>query len=116
MKENTIEYDFIIRLRLDDCFFSEFILTTLEEHEILVNSIMSYNNSIKLQDHFFMCKPNTFFNIASLYDNIPTVIETINNNNCWLPLFGYQETILLIQTIMNQVQIKKAGFSCSKLV
>ena len=37
------------------------------------------DDSIKINDHFFMAKPTTFFKIASLYNNIPNIIETINN-------------------------------------
>jgi hypothetical protein len=116
MLEYKIHYDYILRIRLDDYFQSNFILNELEENEILVNYIFNYSNSIKLHDHFFMSKPETFFKIASLYNNIHNIIETINNNKCWLPSSGYQETLLLIQTILHQVTIKRANFLCVKLV
>jgi hypothetical protein len=115
MIDNTIQYDFILRLRLDDKFYNNFILNELEENEILINCIEYYSDSIKLQDYFFMCKPNTFFKIASLYNNLYNIIETINNNNCWLPNSGYQETLLLLQTMLHQVKIKIAPFYCGKL-
>jgi hypothetical protein len=115
MLEHKIQYDFILRIRLDDFFYNEFILNELEENEIMVNTIPYYSNSIKIQDHFFMCKPETFFKISSLYNNIHNIIETINKNKCWLPSSGYQETLLLIQTILHNINIKNANFFCGKL-
>ena len=114
MLDNKIHYDFILRIRLDNKFYSDFRLTELEENEILINCTQHYSDSIKLHDHFFMCKPTTFFKISSLYNNIPNIIKNINNNKCWLPTSGYQETLLLIQTILHQVKIKKAHFFCIK--
>jgi hypothetical protein len=115
MLNHDINYDYILRIRFDDKFYSEFVLNELQENEILINLIQHYSDSIKLQDHFFMCKSETFFKIASIYDNLNKIIETINNNKCWLPTSGYQETLLLIQTILHNVKIKGAQFFCGKL-
>lgn len=115
MLESKTSYDYILRLRLDDTFRSNFVINELKENELLVNVIQCYSDSIKLQDHFFMAKVDTFFKIASLYNNIPNIIKTINNNRCWLPTAGYQETLLLIQTTLQNVTIKKASFFCAQL-
>jgi hypothetical protein len=96
MLHEKIHYDYILRIRLDDKVDNTFILNELAENELLVNCIQCYSNSIKLQDHFFMAKPETFFKISSLYSNFHNIIEIINNNKCWLPSSGYQETLLLI--------------------
>ena len=115
MLDCKIDYDYILRLRLDDTFYSNFVINELKENELLVNSFQYYSNSIKLHDHFFMAKSDTFFKIASLYNNIHNIIKTINNNRCWLPTSGYQETLLLIQTILYNITIKEANFFCGKL-
>jgi hypothetical protein len=109
------EYDYILRIRLDNIFYSDFILNELEENEILINFIQYYFDSVKLHDHFFMAKPETFFKISSLYNNIHNIIATINNNNCWLPGAGYQETLLLIQSLLYNVKIKQSNFFFGKL-
>lgn len=116
MLENNISYDYILRIRLDDKVHNTFILNELKENEILINHIIYYSNSNKLQDHFFMAKPETFFKISSLYNDIDKIINFINNNECWLPTAGYQETLLLIQTIMYNIQIKTSSqtFSLKK--
>lgn len=115
MLDCKTDYDYILRLRLDNRFCGNFILNELEENEILVNCSQMYSDSIKLHDHFFMAKSCTFFKIASLYNNIHNIIKTINNNRCWLPTAGYQETLLLIQTILQNVIVKKANVLCIKL-
>jgi hypothetical protein len=116
MLDYNTDYDYILRLRLDDTFYSKFVLNELKENELLVNVIQYYSDSIKLHDHFFMAKPHTFFKIASLYNNIQNIIKTINNNRCWLPIGGYQETLLLIHSILQNVIIKNASFFCGKLI
>ena len=115
MLNTKTEYDYILRLRLDNTFSDNFVINELKENELLVNDLQYYSNSIKLHDHFFMAKSYTFFKIASLYNNIHNIIKTINNNRCWLPTAGYQETLLLIQTILQNVTVKKASFWCIKL-
>ncbi len=115
MLDCKTDYDYILRLRLDNTFYSNFVINELKENELLVNSFQYYSNSIKLHDHFFMAKSYTFFKIASLYNNIHNIIKTVNNNRCWLPTSGYQETLLLIQTILHNVTIKEAKFFCGKL-
>lgn len=114
MLDCKTDYDYILRLRLDDKFYTNFVINELKENELLVNLIQYYSNSIKLHDHFFMAKSCTFFKIASLYNNIHNIIKTINRNRCWLPTSGYQETLLLIQTILQNVTIKKSSFFCGK--
>ena len=110
MLDCKTDYDYILRLRLDDTFYSNFVINELKENELLVNCVQYYSNSIKLHDHFFMAKSYTFFKIASLYNNIHNIIKTINNNKCWLPSGGYQETLLFIQTILQNVTVKNASF------
>ena len=106
VNENNIQYDYILRLRLDCCIRKDFKIIELEENEILVNNILNYSNSIKVHDHFFMAKQNTFFKIANLYNNLPEIVNYINNN-CWLPFMGYQESILFIHIIMLNIKIKE---------
>ena len=112
---HNINYDYILRIRLDNKFCSDFIVDELQDNELLINCIQNYSNSIKLHDHFFMAKPTTFFKISFLYANLPNVINAINNNKCWLPCSGYQETLLLIHTLLNDVTVKEAKFFCDKL-
>jgi hypothetical protein len=117
MMTNNITYDYILRLRLDDIIYNNFNIYDLKENEMLINTFHYYSDSIKINDHFFMAKPTTFFKIASLYNNIPNIIEIINNKKCWLPSSGYQETLLLIHVLLHNITIKEcsSNFCCIKL-
>lgn len=109
MSNNSVVYDFILRLRLDGTFKKEFIIPNgFGEGEILINEFQHYSDSIKLHDHFFMCKPQTYFKIASLYTNLKTIIDIINTSRCWLPTSGYQETLFLIHVIFHRVKIMQS--------
>jgi hypothetical protein len=107
--QNNINYDYILRLRLDSRITGSFKINELEENEILVNFIHSYSNSLKPDDHFYMAKPQTFFKISDLYSNLPNIIEFINENKCWLPRCGYQETLLLIQIMLQNIKFKSSS-------
>lgn len=116
--ENNIKYDYILRVRLDNTIIGEIIFDNFEENTITVNCIQKYSHSIKLQDHFFMATPNTYFKISNLYNELPQIINFINNNKCWLPGSGYPETLLLIHIILNNIKIKTTNkkFLCFKKV
>lgn len=105
MTEHNVTYDYIVRLRLDNAVYGELIFDDLEENEVLINAVQQYSCSIKLQDHFFLAKPNTYFKIANLYTNLPNLIEFVNANKCWIPHCGYQETFLLLQIILNGIKM-----------
>ena len=109
INNNGVHYDYILRLRLDDHIVNNFEVHHLDENEILVNFIQNYCNSVKLHDHFFMARPNTYFRLANLYNDLPNIIRFVNENRCWLPGFGYQETILLIQVILHNIRIKETN-------
>lgn len=108
VNHNNISYDYILRLRLDDHILNKFEIISLEENEVLINNMKNYNNSLKPCDHFFMAKPNTFFRITSVYTDLNNIIQFINSNECWLPNNGYQETLLLIQIIRQNINIKES--------
>jgi hypothetical protein len=56
-----------------------------------------------------MAKSNTYFKLANLYNNLPNIINYINNNNkCWLLCVGYQETLLLIHFLSNDIKVKSS--------
>lgn len=114
---NNITYDYILRIRLDDIIYNNFTIYDLKENEMLINTFHYYSDSIKFNDHFFMAKPATYFKIASLYNNIPKIIDTINNKKCWLPSSGYQETLLLIHILLHNITLKEcsSNFCCIKL-
>ena len=116
MTEHEINYDYILRLRLDDIFYNDFIPYQLKENEILINMIHKYSDSINLHDMFFMAKPKTFFTIANLYNDLPNIIQFINSNKCWLPTSGYQETLLYIHVLLCNIKIKACmpQFACVK--
>ena len=107
MLENNINYDYILRLRLDSFLDSDFKIIHLEEDELLVNYLVNYNFSIKPNDYYFMARPNAFFKTACIYLHIDFIIKFINNNKCWLPRFGYQETILFITGVINNLKFKE---------
>jgi hypothetical protein len=117
MTHHNITYDYIFRIRMDDIIYNTFTLYELNENEMLINTFHYYSDSIKINDHFFMAKPETFFKITSLYNNIPNIIEIINNKKCWLPSSGYQETLLLIHILSNNIILKEcsSNFCCIKL-
>ena len=109
INEHNINYDYIIRLRLDDIIDNNFTIIPLDENEILINMIQNYSNSLKAQDHYFMAKPNTFFKISNLYIDLPDIIEYVNNNNnYWIPSSGYQETFLFMNIIRQNIGIKES--------
>jgi len=114
---NDVKYDYILRLRLD-CFIEhDFEIEALEENQILINHIQNYNHSIKLHDHFFMARQETYFKIANIYNNLENIIEFINNKNCWLPNMGNVETLLLIHIILCKIEIKETNnFNIFKLL
>ena len=115
VKSNNITYDYILRLRIDDIILNNFKLDNLNNDEIVVNMIQDYSNSIKVHDHFYMAKPDTYFIVSNLYNNLSNVITYVNSNNYYIPGSGYQETILFIQIIMNNIKIKTAnGYSIIK--
>jgi hypothetical protein len=116
VNENNIQYDYILRLRLDACIENDFIIRELKENEILVNEIANYSNSIKVNDHFFMAKQDTYFKLADLYNKLPEIVKYINEN-CWLPFMGYQETFLFVYIIMCNIKIKESykDFTIKKL-
>lgn len=103
--DSGVKYDYIIRLRLDDNISGNFKLIELNEDEVIVNTIQNYSNSIKVSDFFFMAKPDTFFKVANLYNNLNDIINYINKNDYWLPGSGYQETLLFINIVMQNIKI-----------
>jgi len=105
MTEHNVTYDYIVRLRLDNAVHGEFIFDELEEDEVLVNTVQQYSYSIKLHDHFFLAKPNTYFKIAELYKGLYDIIQFVNNNKCWIPNCGYQETFLLLHILFCGIKI-----------
>lgn len=107
IRETNTSYDYILRLRLDSILEDDFRIINLEENEVLVNEIQNYNYSIKPNDWYFMAKPTSFFKIANIYNALPCIIDFINNNRCWLHGFGYQETMLLINIIINNIKMKE---------
>lgn len=116
MMSYNVNYDYILRIRLDNIIYGNFLIHHLEENEVLVNTFHYYSDSIKINDHFFMAKPETFFKISSLFENIPNVIEIINQKKCWLPHSGYQETLLTTHIVSNNILIKESSnFCCIKL-
>jgi hypothetical protein len=117
MTHHNITYDYILRIRLDDIIYNTFTLYELNENEMLINTFHYYSDSIKFNDHFFMAKPETFFKISSLYNNIHNIIEIANNKKCWIPSSGYQETLLLIHILLNNITLKEcsSNFCCIKL-
>jgi hypothetical protein len=117
MSDNKINYDYILRLRFDDNIYGNFILYDLNENELLVNHIHNYSHSLKIHDHFYMAKPETYFKFSNIYNDLLIIINFINNNKCWIPTSGYQETIFFIQAILNNLTIKSItdNFSIHKL-
>ena len=94
-----------MRLRLDSKVSGDFHIKELEEDQVVVNCIHSYSDSLKVHDHFFLAKQDTYFKISDLYNNLTNIIDFINNNKCWLPGCGYQETLLLIQIFLHKIRI-----------
>lgn len=105
INENQIKYDYIMRLRLDSKVSGDFHIKELEEDQVVVNCIPNYSDSLKVHDHFFLAKQDTYFKISDLYNNLTNIIDFINNNKCWLPASGYQETLLLIQIFLHKIRI-----------
>ena len=106
IRKHDIVYDYILRLRLDGSVNGEFSIDELNENEVLVNCLQHYSHSIKVQDHFFLAKPDTYFKIANLYTQLPAVFAFTNQNKCWVPTSGYQETILFLHLIMSHISIQ----------
>jgi hypothetical protein len=103
--DSGVKYDYIIRLRLDNYVKGIFKIIELKEDEVMINLIYTYSKSVKVHDSFFMARPNTFFKVANLYNNLNDIINYINDNNYWLPVSGYQETLLFINIVMQNIEI-----------
>jgi hypothetical protein len=113
ISEHNVEYDYILRLRLDNEVLGELIFDDLEENEVVMNTLHNYSHSIKAHDHFFLAKPNTYFKIAELYNNLPNIIRFVSNNNkCWLPTVGYPETLLFLQIMLCGIKITTIKGTC----
>lgn len=106
INENNVNYDYILRLRFDAKITGNFTITPLQENQVVLANILNYSNSLKVNDHFFMAKPNTFFKISNLYIKLPDIINYVNNTNgIWLPGCGHQETILFLHIYMQNINI-----------
>lgn len=105
-------YDYILRVRLDAGITNGvFDIIPLEEGQVLVNQLLNYSLSVKVHDHFFMAKPETFFQIVNVYHNLPEIIQYIIHHDYWLPLSGYQETLLFINMIRYHVWDIKESYA-----
>jgi hypothetical protein len=105
VNDNNITYDYIIRLRLDAYLNGTFLNIHLENNEVVVGNI-DENYNVSVADHFFIAKPETYFKISSLYLHLNTIIDYVNNNNYFIPICGYQETILFLMIMINNINIK----------
>jgi hypothetical protein len=111
-QKHKIHYDLILRLRLrlDNYIINNFNFIKINDNLIIVNQILNYRFSVKLHDYYFICIQDTYFKIANMYKNLPNIIEFINNNKCWLPVAGYQETLLFVQAILCNIKTSNPIF------
>lgn len=107
IQDNNVEYDYIIRMRMDNTITNEFTLPiSLNEGEVIVNKILDYSDSIKVHDHFFICRPKTYFIISNLCNNIANILRYVSEIGGWIPEHGYHETFLFIHMVLNNIKIK----------
>lgn len=107
--QNQINYDFVIRMRLDDKITGCFNIDNISDNHIVVNKIQNYNNSIKCHDTFFIGQATVVEKMTRLYSEINEIVKYLNQHNYFVPINGYEETFLFINILRYGVKIVESS-------